>query len=200
MKDLDAVVAALSVQEQAALTAGTDLWTVSAVGPVPQVRVTDGPNGARGSALLGTGRETALCVPCGSALGATWDPELVQEVGVVLGAEARTKGARVLLAPTLNLHRHPLGGRGFECYSEDPLLTGRLAAGFVRGVQSQGVAATAKHLVANETEFERTTQSSVVGERALRELYLLPFEHAVRDGGVLAVMTAYNRLERPVVQ
>ncbi len=192
--DLDALVAGLSTQEQAALTAGADMWTVPAVGKVPAIRMTDGPNGARGAALLGTGRVTALCVPCGSSLGATWDPVLVEEIGEVLGEEARTKGARVLLAPTINLHRHPLGGRGFECYAEDPLLSGAVAAGFVRGVQSKGVAATAKHLVANEAEFERTTLSSVVSERALRELYLVPFEAAIREGGLLAVMTAYNRV------
>lgn len=192
--DLEALVAGLSVRQQAALTAGVDMWTVPAVGQIPAIRMTDGPNGARGAALLGTGRVTALCVPCGSSLGATWDPGLVEEIGQVLGEEARTKGARVLLAPTINLHRHPLGGRGFECYAEDPLLSGAIAAGFVRGVQSRGVAATAKHLVANEAEFERTTLSSVVSERALRELYLVPFEAAIREGGLLAVMTAYNRV------
>ena len=100
----------------------------------------------------------------------------------------------MLLAPTINLHRHPLGGRGFECYSEDPLLSGKTAAGFVRGVQSRGVAATAKHLVANEAEFERTTINSVVDERSLRELYLVPFEIAIREAGLMAVMTSYNRV------
>jgi beta-glucosidase len=186
----------LTIAQQASLTAGADMWTVPGIPEhgIPAITVTDGPNGARGSALLGAGRATALCVPCGSALGASWDPALIEEVGAVLGEEARTKGARVLLAPTINLHRHPLGGRGFECYSEDPLLTGKIAAGFVRGVQSRGVAATAKHLVANEAEFERTTISSVVEERALRELYLLPFEIAVREAELLAVMTSYNRV------
>ena len=195
MRDLDALLASLSTADKARLTAGQDMWTVPGLpeSGVPAIAVTDGPNGARGAALLGAGRHTAACLPCGSALGATWDPALVEEVGQVLGEEARTKGARVLLAPTINLHRHPLGGRGFECYSEDPLLTGAIAAGFVRGVQSRGVAATAKHLVANEAEFERTTISSVVEERALRELYLMPFELAVH-AGLLAVMTSYNRV------
>lgn len=196
MRDVAQVLAALSLEEKASLTAGADMWTVPGLPQhgVPALTVTDGPNGARGSALLGTGRVSALCVPCGSSLGATWDPALVEEVGRVLGQETRTKGARVLLAPTINLHRHPLGGRGFECYSEDPLLSGKVAAGFVRGVQSEGVAATAKHLVANESEFERTTIDTVVGERALRELYLVPFELAVREGGLLALMTSYNRV------
>lgn len=196
MRDLDELLAALSLEEKATLTAGTDMWTVPGLPDhgIPAVTVTDGPNGARGSALLGAGRVTAACVPCGTSLGASWDPDLVEEVGQLLGEEARTKGARMLLAPTINLHRHPLGGRGFECYSEDPLLTGRTAAGLVRGVQSRGVAATAKHLVANEAEFERTTISSVVDERSLRELYLSPFELAVKEAGLLAVMTSYNRL------
>ncbi|MDX6197828.1 MAG: beta-glucosidase [Actinomycetota bacterium] len=172
------------------------MWTVAGLPDrgVPAVAMTDGPNGARGSALLGAGRISALCVPCGSALGATWDPSLVEQVGAALGEEARTKSARVLLAPTVNLVRSPLAGRNFECYSEDPLLTGRIAAGFIRGVQSRGVAATVKHYVGNEAEFERTTISSDIDERAQRELYLVPFEYAIRDGGVWAVMTSYNRV------
>ncbi|MCU1587064.1 MAG: glycoside hydrolase family 3 domain protein, partial [Frankiales bacterium] len=127
---IEQVLAGLTVEEKATLTAGADMWTVPGLPDhgIPAISVTDGPNGARGSALLGAGRMTALCVPCGSALGASWDPALVEEVGQVLGEETRTKGARVLLAPTINLHRHPLGGRGFECYSEDPLLSGRTAA------------------------------------------------------------------------
>jgi beta-glucosidase len=133
-------------------------------------------------------------VPCGSALGATWDPDLVARIGGVVGAEARTKGARVLLAPTVNTHRSPLAGRNFECYSEDPLLAGTLAAAYVRGAQAQGVATTVKHLVGNDAEHERYTISSDIDERALREIYLPPFEAAVRDGGSLGVMTSYNRV------
>lgn len=195
-RDLDALLASLTVEQKAALTAGSGLWTVPGLPEdgVPEITVTDGPNGARGSGLFGAGRVSALCMPCGSALGATWDPALVEQVGAALGAEARTKSARVLLAPTVNLMRSPLAGRTFESCSEDPLLTGRIAAGFIRGVQGQGVAATVKHLVGNEAEFERTTISSDIDERTLRELYLVPFELAVREGGVWAVMTGYNRL------
>ena len=157
------------------------------------MRVTDGPNGARGSSVLGAGEATAVCIPCGSALGATWNPELIERLGAVLGEEALTKGCRILLAPTLNLHRSPLAGRNFECFSEDPLLAGRAAAAYVRGVQSRDVATTPKHLVGNEAELDRYTMSSVIDERALRELYLVPFELAVREGGALGLMTAYNR-------
>lgn len=193
--NIEELIENLSVEELARFTAGADLWTVAGndrVG-IPAITVTDGPNGARGSGLLATGTQTSVCVPCGTALGATWNPELVERVGEVLGAEARTKGARVLLAPTINLHRSPLAGRNFECYSEDPLLTAHLAKGYIAGVQSQGVAATAKHFVGNETEFRRFTSNSLIDQRALRELYLLPFE-ALVTSGVWALMTSYNRV------
>ena len=161
---------------------------------IPKVHVTDGPNGARGNALPGMGSDPSVCIPCGSALGATWNPALVEELGALVGREASDRGCRGLLAPTVNLHRSPLAGRNFECYSEDPLLSGRLAAGYVRGVQSEGVFATVKHFVGNDAEFERASISSVIDERSLRELYLVPFELAVSEGGALGIMTAYNRL------
>jgi beta-glucosidase len=198
-RDIDALVASMTVDEKAAFTAGADFWTLVAnerVG-IPPIRVTDGPNGARGSALFGLGGETAVCIPCGSALGATWDPQLVERVGAMLGEEALTKACRVLLAPTVNLHRSPLGGRNFECYSEDPLLSGKTAAAFVRGVQSQGVVTTVKHFAGNDAEFERHSINSVIDARTLRELTLVPFELAVREGGALGIMTAYNRLNGP---
>ena len=191
-----AILAQLTLEEKAQLTAGRDMWTtvpVERLG-VPPVRMTDGPNGARGSSMFGAAETTATCVPCGTALAATWDRDLVERVGRLLGAEARAKGARILLAPTVNLHRSPLAGRNFECFSEDPLLAGRIAAAYVDGVQSQGVVATVKHLAGNETEFQRYTLNSLIDDRALREIYLLPFELAVREGGALGLMTAYNRL------
>ncbi|HET6834015.1 MAG TPA: glycoside hydrolase family 3 C-terminal domain-containing protein [Acidimicrobiales bacterium] len=195
MTDIAKLVAELTLDEKAALTAGVDLWSTAPVPRlgIPSVRLTDGPNGARGT-QPGPAGPTAACVPCGSALGATWDPDLVELVGALVGREARTKGARVLLAPTVNIHRSPLAGRNFECYSEDPLLAGRMAAGFVRGAQSQGVATTVKHFVGNDAEFERYTISSEIDERALREIYLRPFELAVREGGSLGLMTSYNRV------
>ena len=115
----------------------------------------------------------------------------------MLGEETHTKACRVLLAPTVNIHRSPLAGRNFECYSEDPLLSGATAAAFVRGVQSQGIVTTVKHFAGNDAEFERNSINSVIDPRALREIYLVPFELAVRDGGALGVMTAYNRLNGP---
>ncbi len=193
---VEALVAQLTLAEKASLLAGEDLWSTVAVPRVgiPKLQVTDGPSGARGPTLPGVPAATSLCVPCGSALGATWNPELVEAVGTALGMETRDKGCRVLLAPTVNLHRSPLGGRNFECYSEDPLLSGRAAAAFVRGAQRAGVATTVKHFVGNDAETERYTMSSFIDDRSLRELYLVPFEMAVRDGGSLGVMTGYNRL------
>ena len=188
-------LAALSTEEKADLVAGEAIWTTKSFpeAGIPAIGVTDGPNGARGGGLLGTGTATA-CIPAGAVLGATWDPELVERLGGVLGDEARAKGCRVLLAPTINLHRNPLGGRNFECYSEDPVLSGQVAAAFVRGVQSRRVATTPKHFVANDSEFERNTIDSQVDERTLRELYLVPFEYAVLEGGTWGLMSAYNRL------
>ena len=116
----------------------------------------------------------------------------------MLGRETKAKGAGVLLAPTVNLHRTPTGGRNFECMSEDPHLTSRIAVAYVRGVQSEGVASCIKHFVGNDTEFERMSIDSQIDERTLRELYLVPFEAAVKEAGRVAVMTAYNRDQRSV--
>ncbi len=187
------LLTSLTIEEQAGLTSGADMWHGSAVARVGlgALKVTDGPAGARGARFVGT---RSACVPCGSALGATWDPELVRDVAVILGRETAAKRAHVLLAPTVNLHRNPLAGRNFECYSEDPHLTAELAVAYVEGLQSTGVASCIKHFVANDSEFDRHRISSEVSDRALRELYLVPFEAAVTRAGVAAVMSAYNRL------
>lgn len=196
-RDIDALVASMTLDEKASLTAGTDLWHTAAIERlgVPTVKMTDGPNGARGA----TGEDhlsltTSICTPSASALAATWDQGAVAGAAAAVARQAYQKSARVLLAPTVNLHRHPLWGRNFEAFSEDPLLTGKLAAAYIEAVQSEGVMATVKHLVCNESEHERRMCSSEVDERTLRELYMLPFEFAVREAGVAAVMTSYNRL------
>ena len=184
----------LSLEEQVSLLAGDSFWLTVPVprAGVPAVKVTDGPNGARGGGAL-VGGVSAACFPAGIALAASWDTALLEEVGQALAEEAHSKGARVLLAPTVNLHRGVLNGRNFECYSEDPFLTAWLGVSYIAGLQSRGVSATLKHFVGNESEFERMTMSSEIPERALRELYLLPFEAAVR-AGVWAVMCSYNKL------
>jgi beta-glucosidase len=186
----------MTLDEKASLTAGVDFWHTAAIPRlgIPAVTLTDGPNGARGDTAGFLPVTPSVCIPSATALGATWDPDLVAQASAAVARQARDKGARVLLAPTVNLHRHPLWGRNFEAFSEDPMLTATLAVAYIRGVREQGVIATVKHLVGNETEFERYTSSSVIDERTLRELYLLPFEHAVRVAGVLAVMTSYNRV------
>lgn len=191
-----AIISALSLEEKAALLAGGDMWSTVGIPRVglPRIKVTDGPSGARGGTLPGASECSAVHAPSGATLGATWDPVLLERVGAMIGAEARTKAARVLLAPTVNLHRSPLAGRNFECFSEDPVLTGDLAAAYIRGAQSQGVATTVKHYAANDSETERYTTDSIVDERALRELYLVPFERAIQDGGSLGIMTGYNRV------
>ncbi|MEM7094321.1 MAG: glycoside hydrolase family 3 C-terminal domain-containing protein [Actinomycetota bacterium] len=184
----------LTLEEKSTVTAGRDVWTVPGIEAlgVPPLKMTDGPNGARGDAF--TGGVRAVAVPCGSALAATFDPALVHRIGKMLGREARQKQCRVLLAPTINLIRSPLYGRSFECYGEDPWHSGQLAAAFISGVQSEGVATTPKHFIGNEAEFERYTIDSVIDERTLREVYLQPFEWAVRHANALGIMTSYNRL------
>lgn len=192
---IDELLNTMTLEEQVSLLAGADFWTtvpVERLG-VPKIKVSDGPNGARGAGSL-VGGVKAACFPVAIALGASWNPALVERMGVALAGQAKSKGASVLLAPTVNIHRSGLNGRNFECYSEDPLLTAELAVAYIQGVQSQGVAATIKHFAGNESEIERQTMSSDIDERSLREIYLLPFEKAVKTARVMAVMSSYNRL------
>jgi beta-glucosidase len=188
------LLAGLTVQERVLLLTGADAWRTQgadALGLRPMI-TSDGPAGVRGVVL--DEREPSSSLPCPSALGATWDAGLVAELAAALGAEARAKGVDILLAPTINLMRTPLGGRGFECFSEDPVLTAGLGVAFVRGVQGAGVAATVKHFVGNDSETERWTYDARISERVLRELYLAPFEACVREAGVWLVMAAYNKV------
>ncbi|WP_406689916.1 glycoside hydrolase family 3 C-terminal domain-containing protein [Saccharopolyspora sp. ID03-671] len=192
--DLRARVRALSLEQKVRLLTGADFWSLH---PEPdaglrRVVVSDGPVGVRGEAF--DERSTSANTPSPTSLAASWDVDLAHRVGRLLAAEARRKGVDVLLAPTVNLHRSPYGGRHFECFSEDPLLTGEIGAAYVRGVQSGGVGATVKHFVANDSETDRMTVDARVDERALRELYLAPFERIVREAGPWLVMAAYNRV------
>ncbi|MET9499228.1 glycoside hydrolase family 3 N-terminal domain-containing protein, partial [Streptomyces sp. NPDC006552] len=183
----------LSPRQKVRLLTGGTTWRTRAEPAVglAEVVTSDGPAGVRGEAW--DERVTSLLLPCASALAATWDEQLVTELGGLLAAEARRKGVHVVLAPNLNLHRSPLAGRHFECFSEDPWLVGRVGAALVRGLQGAGVAATAKHLVANDSETGRLTLDVRVDERTLREVCLAPFEAAV-EAGVWAVMAGYNRV------
>ena len=187
-----ALVARLSLEEKVLLLTGADSWVLngaSAVGLRPMV-LSDGPAGVRGTRFDPDDPSTSL--PCPVALAATWDERLVHDLTFALGREARAKGVDVLLGPTVNIVRTPLSGRGFECFSEDPLLTARIAVAYVRGVQEAGVGATAKHYVANDSETDRRTYDARIAEHVLRELYLPPFEACVGEASVALVMAAYN--------
>ncbi|KAH7313580.1 glycoside hydrolase superfamily [Stachybotrys elegans] len=187
-----AKLSALTLEEKVSLLTAADFWRTKAIPEkgIPAIKTTDGPNGARGGIFVG-GTKAAL-FPCGISLAATWNKDLLFEVGQHLADEARARSAEMLLAPTVCLHRHPLGGRNFESFSEDPLLTGKLAAQYIKGLQGKGVAATIKHFVGNEQETHRLTIDSIIMERPLRELYLRPFEIAVREANPWAIMTSYN--------
>ena len=182
----------LSLEDKAALVQGADFWTTV---PLPQIglramTLSDGPAGVRGPRW--DEREPSLNLPSGSALAASWDDALAYRYGAAAASEARRKDVDVVLGPTINLHRSPLGGRHFECFSEDPELTSGLAAAYVRGLQDNGVAACPKHYVANDSETDRFTVDVQLDDRPLRELYLAPFERAVADAGAWTIMSAYN--------
>ncbi len=192
---IEALVDAMTLEEQVTLLSGEDFWSTPAIARlgIGKLRVSDGPNGARGGGSLIGGVKSAS-FPVGIALGATWNAELVRQIGVALAAEVKSKQAHMLLAPTVNIHRSTTNGRNFECYSEDPILTATLSSAYIVGLQSQGIGATIKHFVGNESEIERTTISSEIDERTLRELYLVPFEWAVKTAHTWGVMSSYNRL------
>jgi beta-glucosidase len=191
MSDIEAALAALDLETKVKLLSGKDFWTLPAIPEIGlrSLVMSDGPIGVRG--IGWTPDDPSIALPSPTALAATWDPDLARTAGRLLGQVARRKGVHVLLAPTVNLHRSPLGGRHFECYSEDPLLTARIGVQYVLGVQDQGVGTTVKHFVCNDSETDRFTVDVRVGERALRELYLAPFE-AIVEAGAWGVMAAYN--------
>ncbi|EXJ81029.1 beta-glucosidase [Capronia epimyces CBS 606.96] len=192
--DVEDVLSQLNIAEKVALLSGIDFWHTAPVHRlgVPSIRLSDGPNGVRGTRFFNG--VPAACLPCGTGLAATWDTSLVKKGGALQGAEAIAKGASVILGPTTNMQRSPLGGRGFESFSEDPYLAGAMSAATINGIQSTGVAATIKHYVCNDQEDQRQSVDSILTERALREIYLMPFMIAQRDSKPWCYMTAYNRV------
>jgi beta-glucosidase len=192
MVNIDELIQQMTVEEKISMLAGADLWRTVPVPRlgIPQIKVTDGPNGARG-AWGNLGPKSNL-IPVGIALGATWNTELVEKIGALLAEEIKAKGAQILLAPTVNIHRTPIAGRNFECYSEDPFLSGKMATAYIRGIQNNGAGACIKHFVCNDQDFERRTISAKVEERPLHEIYLEPFRIAIRDAKPWAVMSSYN--------
>ncbi|HET6393197.1 MAG TPA: glycoside hydrolase family 3 C-terminal domain-containing protein [Blastococcus sp.] len=189
---LDALVEKLDLATKVRLLSGGGVWTTQ---PAPEIglsamTVSDGPIGVRGGTA--TELDPSATFPSSSAMAASWDEDLLHRIGGLLAGEAVRKGVDVVLGPTINLHRSPLGGRHFECFSEDPLLSGRLGAAYVRGVQERGIGACPKHYVANDAETDRMTVDNRVDERTLHELYLAPFEAVVADADPWLVMAAYN--------
>jgi beta-glucosidase len=189
--DIEQLIAELDLASKVRLLSGDGMWSLPALPEIGLRRLvmSDGPIGVRGEHWSAS--DPSIALPSPTALAATWDVELVRRAGRLLAQEARRKGVHVLLAPTINMHRSPLAGRHFECFSEDPRLTGEIGAAYVEGVQEGGVAATPKHFVANDFETERFTADVVVGDKALREVYLAPFERVVQ-AGAWGVMAAYN--------
>ena len=193
MSDIYQIVSKLTLEEKVSMLSGFNSWYTNKLdhANIPSIKMSDGPNGVRGDSNSG---KTSACFPCAISIGSLWDLDLIKQLGIALGEEANVKDVDVLLGPTINIHRNPLGGRHFESFSEDPFLTGKIAVQYVQGVQSKNVAACLKHFVGNDTEFNRHAISSNIDERSLREIYLLPFEMGVRQGNAKVVMSAYNKL------
>ena len=193
MTNINKLIQDLTLQEKISLMSGFNSWYTNKIDrlDIPSIKMSDGPNGVRGDSTSG---KSSACFPCAISIGSTWDIDLINQLGVALGEEAKVKDVDVLLGPTINIHRHPLGGRHFESFSEDPFLTGKIATEYVKGVQSQNVAACLKHFIGNDTEYERHLVSSNIDEKTLREIYLLPFEMGVKEGNAQVVMSAYNKL------
>jgi beta-glucosidase len=191
----DALLDQMTLQEKVSMLAGASMWYTVAIErlAIPALKVSDGPNGARGEGNFSGGVKSA-CFPAEISLASTWNTDLVRRIGEALGQETKTKGAQVLLGPTVNIHRSPLNGRNFESFSEDPFLSSRMAVAYITGVQSQGVGTAVKHYVCNDSEFQRNSISSEVGERALREIYLPAFQAAVQEAQAWSVMASYNKV------
>ena len=201
MNDIQSIMPNLTLEEKASLCSGLNYWYLRRIDRfgVPSIMVTDGPHGLRKQ--LGDPTQVGLseaapatCFPTASALAATWNRDLIYQVGVALGEECRQEKVSVILGPGVNIKRSPLGGRNFEYFSEDPYLTGELAKNYINGVQSQGVGTSLKHYAANNQETRRMTVDSIVDERTLREIYLAGFEIAVKESQPWTVMCAYNRI------
>lgn len=193
--NLDDVVEALTQEEAISLIGGHGMWHTAPIPRlgVPALKVSDGPNGVRGNHFFCS--TPAKVIPSATALGATFDPVLIQSVASkLLAAEAKLRAASVILAPTVNIQRSPLGGRSFESFSEDPYLSGTIASAYINGLQSCGIGACIKHYTANDAEDDRQGYDSIVSPRALREIYLYPFMLAQKYSKPWAFMTAYNKV------
>ncbi len=197
--NVESYISKLTLEEKAALLQGWTTWTTRKVSRVqiPEIFLSDGPTGLRkqegaGDHLGLNASVPATCFPTSASMANTWEPRLAEEVGRCIGIEAASHNVNVLLGPGLNMKRSPLCGRNFEYYAEDPYLAGKMAAGFIRGIQESGIAACPKHYAVNSQETRRMAMDSVVDERTLREIYLTGFEIAVKEGKAKTIMTSYN--------
>lgn len=183
---VDSLLKQLSLEEKIDLIGGVDAFYIREIPHIhfPRLKMSDGPVGVRNY-----GPSTAVG---GVALAASWDPELAQRVGSIFGQDARARGVHFLLGPGVNIYRAPLNGRSFEYFGEDPFLTARTTVGYIKGLQSQGVSATVKHFMGNNSEFDRHNVDSIIDERTMREIYLPAFEAAVKEAHVGAIMDSYN--------
>src|SRR5690349_22266213 len=184
---VDSILSRMTLQQKIDMLCGVDDFYIRDFPDLglPRLKMADGPLGVRNYG-------PATTMAGGISLAATWDPELAERVGTEIGRDARAKGVHFLLGPGVNIYRAPMNGRNFEYFGEDPFLASRIAVGYIRGVQSQGVSATVKHFMANNSEFDRHNSDSVVDERTMREIYMPAFEAAVKEARVGAVMDSYN--------
>ena len=199
--NIEEIISKMTLKEKIALCTGADFWNTKKYEKygIPSVKMSDGPHGVRcqvkESDMLGINdSHPATCFPTAVTAGATWNKELYRKEGKAIAKEAQALGVSVVLGPGCNIKRNPLGGRNFEYLSEDPYLSGSMAAEFIKGVQSMGVAACVKHFVANNQEDQRQSSDSILDERTLREIYLKPFEIAVKSGKPQTVMSSYNKV------
>ena len=199
--DIENILSNMTLREKIAFCTGSDFWHTKALPAfgVPSVMMADGPHGLRcqpdSADMLDLNEAArATCFPTAVTAAATWDAALYAAEGAAIGREAAAAGVSLVLGPGCNIKRSPLGGRNFEYLSEDPFLSGRMAAAFIGGVQSTGVGACIKHFAANNQEYKRQNGDSRVDERTLREIYLAPFEIAVKQARPAAVMCAYNKI------
>ncbi|MFP7493898.1 glycoside hydrolase family 3 C-terminal domain-containing protein [Terribacillus saccharophilus] len=200
-KDITSIVESMTLEEKAAMCSGADFWSTTAVERlgIPSIVMTDGPHGVRkqtGEAdHLGLHKSVpSTCFPTAAGMASSWDRDLINKVGKALGKESQAEGVSILLGPGANIKRSPLCGRNFEYFSEDPYLTGEMAAAQINGVQSEGVGTSLKHFAVNNQEHRRMTTDAIVDERTLREIYLTGFEMAVKQAQPWTVMSAYNKI------
>ena len=197
--NIDKILKELTLEEKASLCSGSDFWHTEEIKrlDIPSIMVSDGPHGLRKMRDDTDNPNEAIkavCFPCACALACSFDRKLLTTLGKALGEECQAEDVSVILGPGCNIKRSPLCGRNFEYFSEDPLLTGKMAAAFVRGIQSSGGSACPKHFACNNQESSRTINNSIVSQRALREIYLKGFEICVKEAKPLNIMTSYNKI------